>query len=265
MPLYWTNTLIARPTTCRHNVICRTCNRVAAPLTVDVIAGRVDDPRVVPGPALACRALSCRAGGRVIIEDLTLEFAPAERVALMGPSGSGKTTLLTTLAGLLPPAKGRVLVGGVPLDEQPELRAGLALVFQSYGLLSLLTAAENVEVALRAAGRPPREAVRLTAGALERLRVARFAGHLVEELSGGQQQRVAVARALALRPRVLLADEPTAEQDAGHRAVVLDELLAVTDDGTTLVIATHDPEVAERCDRVIELRTVSRHRSESRP
>ncbi|MCK2220698.1 ATP-binding cassette domain-containing protein [Actinomadura sp. ATCC 31491] len=210
---------------------------------------------MAPGPALACRALSCRAGGRTIIEDLTLEFWPGERVALMGPSGSGKTTLLTTLAGLLPPAAGRVLAGGVPLDERPDLRAGLALVLQSYGLLSLLTAAENVEVALRAAGRTPREAMRLAAGALDRLRVARFAELLVEELSGGQQQRVAVARALALRPRVLLADEPTAEQDAGHRALVLDELLAVADGGAALVIATHDPEAAGRCDRVIELRT----------
>ncbi|MFI7634823.1 ATP-binding cassette domain-containing protein [Nonomuraea sp. NPDC049400] len=220
---------------------------------------------MVPGPALACRGLSCRAGGRTIIEDLTLELAPADQVALMGPSGSGKTTLLTTLAGLLPPAGGRVLVRGVPLDEQPELRSELALVFHSYGLLSLLTAAENVEVALRAAGRTPREAMRLAAEALERVRVAKFAAHLVEELSGGQQQRVAVARALALRPRVLLADEPTAEQDAAHRAVLLDELLAVRGDGTTLVIATHDPEVAERRDRVIDLRTIARGRSESRP
>ncbi|MEV4472714.1 ATP-binding cassette domain-containing protein [Nonomuraea salmonea] len=206
------------------------------------------------GPALACRALTCRAGGRTIIAGLTLELFPAERVALMGPSGSGKTTLLTTLAGLLPPVAGRVLVRGVPLDEQPALRAELALVFQSYGLLSLLTAAENVEVALRAAGRPPAEAMRLAEQALERVKVAKFAGHLVEELSGGQQQRVAVARALALCPRVLLADEPTAEQDADHRAIVLDELLAAADEGTTLVIATHDPEVADRCDRVIDLR-----------
>ncbi|MFG1944684.1 ATP-binding cassette domain-containing protein [Nonomuraea sp. NPDC048826] len=212
----------------------------------------------MPPPALSCRALSCVVTGRKLVDNLTLELAEGERVALMGPSGSGKTTLLTTLAGLVPPAEGRVLVGGVPLDEEPELRTGLALVFQSYGLLSLLTAAENVEVALRAAGRPPREAMRLAAAALERLRVARFADHLVEELSGGQQQRVAVARALALRPRVLLADEPTAEQDAVHRAVVLDELLAVGAEGTTLVVATHDPEVAERCDRVIELRAAVR-------
>ncbi|MEU4574022.1 MULTISPECIES: ATP-binding cassette domain-containing protein [Nonomuraea] len=209
---------------------------------------------MAPGPVISCRALTCRAGGRTVVEDLSLDLGEGERVALMGPSGSGKTTLLTTLAGLAPPVAGRVLVGGVPLDEQPGLRAGLALVFQSYGLLSLLTAAENVEVALRAAGRSPREAMRLAAEALERLRVERFADHLVEELSGGQQQRVAVARALALRPVALLADEPTAEQDAGHREVVLEELLAAAGDGVALLIATHDPEVAERCDRVVELR-----------
>ena len=203
---------------------------------------------------LSCHALVCVAGGQTLITDLTLDFAPGERVALMGPSGSGKTTLLTTLAGLLPPSGGQVLVRGEPLAGRPALRAELALIFQGYGLLSLLTAAENVEVAVRAAGHPPREAMRRAAQALERLKVARFAGHLVEELSGGQQQRVAVARALALRPRVLLADEPTAEQDAAHRAVVLDELLAVTDSGTTLVIATHDAEVAERCDRIVALR-----------
>ncbi|MEV0589228.1 ATP-binding cassette domain-containing protein [Nonomuraea sp. NPDC050310] len=203
--------------------------------------------------ALSCHALTCRAGGREIITDFTFDLRPAERVALMGPSGSGKTTLLTTLAGLLPPAAGRVMVRGVPLDEQPALRADLALIFQSYGLLSLLTAAENVEVALRAAGRPPAEAMERAAHALDRLRVERFADHLVEELSGGQQQRVAVARALALRPAVLLADEPTAEQDAGHRAVVLDELMNVTAEGTALLVATHDPEVAERCDRVIHV------------
>ena len=203
---------------------------------------------------LSCHALVCVAGGQTLITDLTLDFAPGERVALMGPSGSGKTTLLTTLAGLLPPSGGQVLVRGEPLAGRPALRAELALIFQGYGLLSLLTAAENVEVAVRAAGHSPREAMRRAAQALERLKVARFAGHLVEELSGGQQQRVAVARALALRPRVLLADEPTAEQDAAHRAVVLDELLAVTDSGTTVVIATHDPEVAERCDRIVALR-----------
>lgn len=208
----------------------------------------------MPVAPLSSHALSCHAGEREIIADFTFQLAAGERVALMGPSGSGKTTLLTTLAGLAPPSGGRVLVAGVPLVERPELRSGIALVFQGYGLLTLLTAAENVEVALRAAGRTAREAMARTAGMLERLRVAKYADHLVEELSGGQQQRVAVARALALDPAVLLADEPTAEQDAVHRQVVLDELMAAP---AALIIATHDPEVAERCDRVIELRAAA--------
>jgi ABC-type antimicrobial peptide transport system, ATPase component len=208
----------------------------------------------MPEPVLSCHALHCRAGGRELIADLTLQVHAGERLALMGPSGSGKTTLLTTLAGLLPPASGQVLVGGVPLAENPGLRLDIALVLQSYGLLTLLTAAENIEVVLRAAGREPRQAMADAAGPLERLGLARYADHLIEELSGGQQQRVAIARALALRPRVLLADEPTAEQDAAHRAIVLDELMAAAGRGTAVIIATHDPEVAERCDRVIELR-----------
>ncbi|GAA0370489.1 ABC transporter ATP-binding protein [Microbispora corallina] len=203
-------------------------------------------------PVLSCQSLSCRVGGREVVADLSLDVGPGERVALVGPSGSGKTTLLTTLGGLLRPAAGRVLVGGVPLDERPGLRRETALIFQSYGLLSLLTAAENVEVALRAAGRAPGEAPGEAAEALERMRLGPYAEHLVEELSGGQQQRVAVARALALRPRVLLADEPTAEQDKVNRALVLEALLTAP---AALVVATHDPEVAARCDRVVELRT----------
>ncbi|MEW9531102.1 ABC transporter ATP-binding protein [Microbispora sp. NPDC049125] len=205
----------------------------------------------MPEPVLSCRSLGCRAGGREVVQGLSLDILPGERVALMGPSGSGKTTLLTTLGGLLPPAAGRVLLGGVPLDERPALRRETALIFQSYGLLSLLTAAENVEVALRAAGRAPRDAVREAAQALDGMRLTAYASHLIEELSGGQQQRVAVARALALRPRVLLADEPTAEQDRLNRALVLDALMAAP---AALVVATHDPEVAGRCDRVVELR-----------
>ncbi|MEU8322879.1 ATP-binding cassette domain-containing protein [Nonomuraea sp. NPDC048881] len=104
----------------------------------------------------------------------------------MGPSGSGKTTLLTTLAGLLPPAKGRVMVRGVPLDEQPALRAELALVFQSHGLLSLLTAAENVEVALRAAGRPPKEAVGVAAAGAGGHGGRRHAGRARRRADGDQ-------------------------------------------------------------------------------
>jgi putative ABC transport system ATP-binding protein len=124
----------------------------------------------------------------------------------------------------------------------------------SGGLVSLLTAAENIEVVLRATGRSPAEARLTAAEALESVGLEPFAAHLVDQLSGGQQQRMAVALALARRPAAILADEPTAEQDPVHRDLVLDLLLAAADRGAALVIATHDAEVAERCDRIVRLR-----------
>jgi putative ABC transport system ATP-binding protein len=204
--------------------------------------------------ALSAEGVTCTISGRAVVSDVSLRVRYGDRIAVLGPSGSGKTALLTTLAGLTPPEAGRVWISGVPLDEHPERRRDVALVLQTYGLLSLLTAAENVELALRAAGFRAGDANILAAEALEQLDVGRFAEHLVEELSGGQEQRVAVARALALRPRVLLADEPTTEQDADHRELVLRHLLAVTDEGAALVVATHDERVAARCDRIVELR-----------
>jgi len=206
-------------------------------------------------PVLTAEDLTCVAGGRTVIGGASLRVAAGERVALLGPSGAGKTTLLAALAGLAAPAGGRVLVRGVPLDADPARRRELAVILQGYGLVSLLTAAENVEIALRAAGRTPDDAMRTAEATLDRLGLAPVAGHLVDDLSGGQQQRVAVARgvALARSPGVLLADEPTAEQDADHRAVILRELFAAADAGTALVVATHDQEVADRCDRVVRI------------
>jgi putative ABC transport system ATP-binding protein len=124
---------------------------------------------------------------------------------------------------------------------------------QGFGLVSLLTAAENVEIGLRAAGMPARSAVEASAAALADLGLGDHADHLVQELSGGQQQRVAVARALASKPELLIADEPTAEQDAVTRELVLARMFAVATDGGAIVLATHDPEVAARCDRIISL------------
>lgn len=204
--------------------------------------------------ALSAERITCTIAGRAVISDVSFEVGTGERVALLGPSGSGKTVLLTTLGGLIRPHAGRVWVSGVPLDEDPFRRRDVAFVFQTYGLLSLLTAAENIEVALRAAGRAPGDARVIAGEVLDRLDVGRFADHLVEELSGGQEQRVAVARALALQPRVLLADEPTTEQDADHRELVLRHLFAAAEHGAGIVIATHDEQVAARCDRVLELR-----------
>ncbi len=202
------------------------------------------------GPLLSARQLVRTIDGREVLSDVALDIYPAERVALVGPSGSGKTTLLTLLAGLIRPTTGEVRRGELPAGP---LTQRIAIVLQGYGLVGTLTAAENVEVALRAGGCRPADAMCTAARTLGLVGLDAFTDHLVYELSGGQRQRVAVARALAVQPAVLLADEPTAEQDAEHEELVLHHLLALAAAGAAVVIATHDAEVAKRCDRVIRL------------
>ncbi len=197
---------------------------------------------------LSVAGLRCEHDGRTIFDGLSFTISSGEQLAVFGASGSGKTTLLAALAGFATPAAGSMTLDGQPLNAQ--LRRRLAVVLQGYGLASLLTAAENVEAALRAAGHPPRDAIDEAREAMDSVGLAGLSDHLVDELSGGQQQRTAVARALALHPDVLLADEPTAEQDPESRALVLRRLLS-TD--AIVVLATHDPEVAARCTKVIDL------------
>jgi putative ABC transport system ATP-binding protein len=191
--------------------------------------------------------------GQLILDGVDLTVPAGESLAVTGPSGSGKTSLLAILSGLTPPTAGEVYVAGKRLTGPPGPHDGMAMVLQGYGLVSLLTAAENIEVAVRAAGMPGRDAQAAATAALDELGLGAHAGQIVEELSGGQQQRVAVARALARQPRVLIADEPTAELDQAARAVVLARMLEVAARGGAVVLATHDPEVAERCDRVLAL------------
>lgn len=201
---------------------------------------------------LAARALRYECDGRAIFDGIDLSVASGERLAVLGPSGSGKTSLLTLLAGFAEPTSGDVLVDGVV--QEPVPRKGFAVVLQGYGLVSLLTASENVEVALRAAGQSPTSAVEKARDALKSVGLEGHEDALVEELSGGQQQRVAVARAIALQPDVLLADEPTAEQDPAFRALVVARLLEVADRGGIVVLATHDADVAARCTNVLHIR-----------
>ncbi|HXP58599.1 MAG TPA: heme ABC exporter ATP-binding protein CcmA [Streptosporangiaceae bacterium] len=205
-------------------------------------------------PVIEARGIRYVRDGQAILDGVDLAVPAGESLAITGPSGSGKTSLLAVLAGLTAPAAGEVYVAGKRLTGLPGPGDGVAMVLQGYGLVSLLTAAENIEVAVRAAGIPAREAQVAAAAALDELGLAAHAGQIVEELSGGQQQRVAVARALARKPRLLIADEPTAELDQVARAVVLARMLAVTNHGGAVVLATHDPEVAERCDHVLDLR-----------
>jgi putative ABC transport system ATP-binding protein len=216
--------------------------------------------------ALEARGLRYVIGGRLLLADFNLTVGPGERVAVVGPSGSGKTSLLALLAGLAAPTGGRVLLDGVPIVPG-QVPPGVATVLQGHGLVSLLTATENIEIALFATGMPPAAATVAAQEALAALGLAEHAGQLADELSGGQQQRVAVARALATRPAVLIADEPTAEQDSASRELVLSRMLGLAGAGTllaqrgdpaepparSLILATHDPEVAQRCDRVVDL------------
>jgi putative ABC transport system ATP-binding protein len=192
--------------------------------------------------------------GQLILTGVDVSVEPGQSLAVTGPSGSGKTSLLALISGLTAPTAGEIYIDGTLLTGFAAPASGVAVVLQGYGLVSLLTAAENIEVALRATGRPARTAGVAALAALAQLGLEAHADQLVEELSGGQQQRTAVARALALEPRLLIADEPTAELDPAARAVALARMFDVPARGGSLILATHDPEVAERCDRVLDLR-----------
>ena len=205
---------------------------------------------------LAGQGLTFSRSGVDILRGVDIALEGGTRTALTGPSGSGKTVLMSLLTGLARPDQGSVLLDGRPLNDlQGQARRRIGIVFQGYALVALLTAAENIELALTATGTPPRQARARARGQLETLGLGDRAEHLVEELSGGQQQRVAVARALATRPDVLLADEPTAEQDPGHRAATLDAILAAADNGTAVLLATQDLDVASRCDRQMQIKS----------
>jgi putative ABC transport system ATP-binding protein len=189
-----------------------------------------------------------------VLRDVSVQAVPGRVLAVTGPSGAGKTTLLWSMAGLVKPSAGAVLMDGVALrDRDHAVAEQVVLVPQDNGLAPILTAAENIQVALIACGVKPPEARRRTVEALDWVGLADQSDQLVEELSGGQQQRTALARGLALRGDVLLADEVTSELDAQNRQRVLDLLRAEADRGAAVVFATHDPEAAAACDAEIHL------------
>jgi putative ABC transport system ATP-binding protein len=182
--------------------------------------------------------------GRPVVEGASLRCEAGEIVGIGGPSGSGKTTLLTVLAGLAEPDRGTVTRAGTPT---------VGVVLQGYGLVPVLTASENVEVVLQALGRTAAAVRSEAAAAMARVLLDGLGDRLVDRLSGGQQQRVAVARALAVRPDLLLADEPTSELDEVSRDHVVGELQAEARRGGMVVIASHDRDVLAACDRVLWL------------
>lgn len=212
-------------------------------------------PTTVDLPIIELAAASVGyLGAEPVLRDVTLTVRPGHLLAVTGPSGAGKTTLLSAMAGLLRPIGGTISLGGEPLrDRDHAVDRKVVLVPQDNGLAAVLTAGENLQVALIAVGMSPAEARRAGAAALDRLGLAGQTDQLVEELSGGQQQRTALARALALRGDVLLADEVTSELDAANRQLVLDLLRAEADRGAAVVFATHDSEAAAACDAELHL------------
>jgi putative ABC transport system ATP-binding protein len=187
--------------------------------------------------------------GRPLLSDIELTFKAGEVTALSGPSGSGKTTLLSVMGGLIQPDQGSAEYGGADMwlgtgDPRPEV----AFVLQVYGLIPILSARENVSVALRARGVAPEEADERATQALARFHIADLGDRQVEELSGGQMQRVACARGFVVGADILLADEPTSELDEANRELVLSELRQEAQRGSVVVVATHDPAVVAACD-----------------
>lgn len=193
------------------------------------------------------------------LDAVDLRVAEGESVALLGPSGSGKSTLLQLLGCLDQPSRGSyhldgVDVGSLGRDTLAALRCRkVGFVFQRFHLMPRQTALQNVMLPMRFAGTPAKEQKERAKALLDRVGLADRAGHRPGELSGGQQQRVAVARALANRPKVLLADEPTGNLDSAAGQDVLELLLELHAAGTTLVVVTHDEELAERLQRTVRL------------
>ena len=210
--------------------------------------------------ALELRAVSKSYGrGAVGAIEVDLRVEPGEFVALFGPSGSGKTTMLHLLGLLLDPDAGEVRLDGERVDGIGEGAAAtirrnkLGFVFQSFGLLPLLSAEENVEVALRLLGKVARNRQRVR-DALDVVGLGQRGRHRPDELSGGEQQRVALARALVHAPRYILADEPTGELDTATGNEILRLLRTVARSGTAVIIATHDPKALEVVEKAYFVR-----------
>lgn len=219
----------------------------------------------MPDPNIAIHARDVtlalgRGSARVeILRGIDLDVAAGASVALLGASGSGKSSLLAVLAGLERASGGEIRVAGQDFGAMDEDRLALArrgrigIVLQAFHLLPTMTALENVAVPLELAG--VADAFDRAAHELRAVGLGHRLGHYPAQLSGGEQQRAAIARAIAPRPAILFADEPTGNLDAETGRAVLDLMFARrAETGTTLLMITHDEAVARRCDRVIEMR-----------
>lgn len=198
----------------------------------------------IPVHALRCACLTVRKG---------------ELLAIMGPSGSGKSTLLALIGTLETASGGKAVLAGTELTTVPEKllprlrREKIGFVFQHYNLIPTLTALENVELAMRFSGVSKKERVERAKALLEELGLGDRLHHKPTELSGGEQQRVSIARALANRPALILADEPTGEVDTKTRDSIVRVFKDLSEKGQTIIVVTHDPAVAKECSRVLRI------------
>jgi putative ABC transport system ATP-binding protein len=194
------------------------------------------------------------------VDEVSLEVASGESVAIVGPSGCGKSSLLYLLGGLERPTTGTLWLAGEQLDHMPEARLArlrrhaIGFVFQAFHLVDELTALENIELPSLLAGASPRAASHRAHELLEQVGLSDRARHLPSELSGGQRQRVAIARALANEPAMVLADEPTGNLDSAAATEVMRLFDQLHSNGQTLVIVTHDHQIAASADRLVSMR-----------
>lgn len=196
----------------------------------------------------------------IVLKEINLEFKDGEFAAIIGPSGAGKSTLLYQLSLLDTPSSGEIFFDGVETTSLSEARKTalrlqkMGFVFQDYALLPELTAIENVALPILMQGSSKREAERQALIALTRVGLADRKNNLPSQLSGGQQQRVSIARAIGHEPRVLFADEPTANLDSESSKLVMESFIDLHKGGQTIIMVTHEMEYAELAKRVVELR-----------
>ncbi|MFV8280238.1 ABC transporter ATP-binding protein [Christiangramia marina] len=195
-----------------------------------------------------------------VLKGINFEVAEGELVSIMGSSGSGKSTLLNILGMLDEADEGSYILDGVPIKGLSEKQAAkyrnkfLGFIFQSFNLISYKSALDNVALPLYYQGLPRGERMDKAMSYLEKVGLAKWSGHLPNELSGGQKQRVAIARALASDPKVLLADEPTGALDTKTSYEVMDLIQQINDEGRTILVVTHENDIAQMTKRIVNLR-----------